>query len=313
MTHPVARALLPLAFGFSSFGITRADAQQPGLWDAHTHLSYLGEQALDRLVANGVVAVRDCGGDPAQLKQWRDEIARGQRKGPRIYFAGPILDGPKPDARFRLIVQTPEDARRAVDELATMGVDFIKTHNAIPRDAFFAVLMEARRQGLRVASHLPKGVPAWEAADSGVGSIEHAAESLLASPIYAGYASNASEAAAWWRSAAGDAAIAHLAKSGVAITPTLAAFEALAEMSRGSPAYEPRRDGLAVLVELTGRLHRAGVTILAGTDFSAPNIPLVPGESLHREIELLQRAGLTRAEATAAAGVNIARWLERTR
>jgi imidazolonepropionase-like amidohydrolase len=305
--------MLPMLLGFTCGGIPRANAQQPGLWDAHAHLSYYGEQALDRLVGSGVVAVRDCGGDAAQLKQWRDEIARGQRKGPRIFFSGPILDGPKPEARFRLIVQTPEDARQAVDSLTTLGVDFIKTHNAVPRDAYFAVLKEARRRGLRVASHLPRGVPAWEAADSGVGSIEHAAESLLASPIYAGYASNPNEAAAWWRSPAGDAAIARLARSGVAVTPTLAAFEALAEMSRGTPAYETRRAGLEVLIELTGRLHRAGVTILAGTDFSAPNIPLVPGVSLLREMELLQRAGLTTAEATAAAGTNISRWLERPR
>jgi imidazolonepropionase-like amidohydrolase len=194
-----------------------------------------------------------------------------------------------------------------------MGVDFIKTHNALPRDAYFAVLDQARHRGLRVASHLPKGVPAWEAAGAGVGSIEHAAESLLASPIYAGYATSADEAATWWRSAAGDAAIARLAKSGVAVTPTLVGFAAFAEMSRGTPEYETRRGGLAFLIELTGRLHRAGVTILAGTDFSSQEIPVLPGESLLKEIDLLQQAGLSRAEALSAAGSNIERWLERPR
>ncbi|MEW5984121.1 MAG: hypothetical protein AB1806_17345 [Acidobacteriota bacterium] len=65
------------------------------------------------------------------------------------------------------------------------------------------------------------------------------------------------------------------------------------------------------LIELIGRLHRAGVTILAGTDFSSQQIPVVPGESLLKEIDLLQQAGLSRAEAQAAAGSNISRWLER--
>ncbi len=303
--------LLLISFALVGGSGRTADARQSGLWDAHTHLSYYGEEALGLLVANGVVAVRDCGGDPRQLKQWRDDIAAGRLKGPRVYFSGPMLDGSKADSRFRLVVKTPEDARRAVDELAKMGVDFIKTHNAIPRDAYLAVLDQARRRGLRVASHLPKGVPAWEAADAGVGSIEHAAESLLASPIYAGYAANVDDAAAWWRSAAGDAAIAHLAKTGVAVTPTLVGFAAFAEMSRGTPDYQTRRDGLGFLIELTGRLHRAGVAILAGTDFSSPTIPLAPGESLLKEIALLQQAGLSRPEALAAAGSNVSRWLER--
>lgn len=283
---------------------------QNGFWDAHTHLSWYGDDALARLVAGGVVAVRDCGGDAKQLKQWRDEISAGHRIGPRIYFAGPALDGPK-DAPFRLTITTPEEARRAVDELAKMDVDFIKTHDAISRDAYLAVLDQARRQGLRVASHLPKGVPAWEAADAGVGSIEHAAESLLASPIYAGYAANVDEAMEWWQSPAGDAAIVHLAEAGVAVTPTLVAYEASTEMRRDTDAYEPRRRVLAFLVELTGRLHRAGVTILAGSDFASPEAPLVPGKSLLREIDLLQQAGLSQSEAFAAAGSNVSQWLQR--
>jgi hypothetical protein len=280
------------------------------LWDAHTHLSWYREEALERLASSGIAAVRDCGGDLEQLKRWRDETASGRRKGPRIYFSGPVLDGPK-DSKFRLTVTTPEQARKAVDLLAGQGVDFIKTHSAIPRDAYFAVLDQARRNNLPVASHLPKGVPAWEAADAGVGSIEHAAESLLVSPIYAGYAKDADEAMAWWKSPEGDAAIAHLARSGVAVTPTLVTYEAFNEKRRGTPAYEPRRRVLAFLIELTGRLHRAGIPLLAGSDFASPDVPLVPGVSLLRELELLQQAGLSESEARAAAGTNVSRWLER--
>ena len=150
-------------------------------------------------------------------------------------------------------------------------------------------------------------------ADAGVGSIEHAAESLLASPIYAGYATNVDEAVTWWRSAAGDAAIEHLAATDVAVTPTLVAYEGFAEMARGTADYELRQRGLVFLIELTGRLHRAGVTILAGSDFSSQELPVVPGKSLLREVELLQQAGLSRGEALAAAGSNISRWLKRPR
>jgi imidazolonepropionase-like amidohydrolase len=280
-----------------------------GLWDAHTHLTWYGEDALRLLAQAGVTSVRDCGGDVATLKRWRSEIAAGKRIGPHIYFSGPALDGPK-DAKFRLTVNTPEEGRRAVDDLAAQGVDFIKTHNAISRDTYFAVIAEAHRKHLKVTSHLPKGVPAWEAADAGVDGVEHAAESLLTSPIYAGYAKDADEAMAWWRSPQGDAAIRRLAQQRVAVTPTLVTYQAFTEMRRDTPAYEGRQRVMAFLLELTGRMYRAGVIILAGSDFASPDLPLRPGQSLLDEIALLEKAGLPRKAALAAAGSNVANWLK---
>jgi len=43
--------------------------------------------------------------------------------------------------------------------------------------------------------------------------------------------------------------------------------------------------------ELVGAMQRAGVRILAGTDVG--NGWLIPGDSLHQELELLVEAGLT--------------------
>jgi imidazolonepropionase-like amidohydrolase len=51
-----------------------------------------------------------------------------------------------------------------------------------------------------------------------------------------------------------------------------------------------------------GVLHRAGVTIVAGTD----QLP-VPGHSLHRELELYVQAGFTPMEAIQAATIVPAR------
>ena len=44
---------------------------------------------------------------------------------------------------------------------------------------------------------------------------------------------------------------------------------------------------LDVLLKITGALHRAGVPIVAGTDVG------VPGHTLHRELELYVKAGMT--------------------
>lgn len=283
---------------------------EPGLWDAHTHISWWGEDALDSLTKYGIVAVRDCGGDMVQLRRLRDEIAAGTRKGRRIYFSGPQIDGPKDNDSMRFTVLTPEQAVRAVDSLAAFGVDFLKTHNAVPRDAYFAVLREAKVKRLKVASHLPVGVPAWEAADSGASSLEHAAESMLVSSMYAGFAKDLDEAMAWWRSPAGDSAIAHLARTGVAVTPTLAAYSAFVDDAKNHADSVGRKEVFEFQKELTLRLHKAGVPILAASDFATRDwIP--PGSPLIKEIRLLEESGLTPAEARAAASTNIERWLRR--
>lgn len=278
--------------------------------DAHVHLSHGPPEELDSLFARGVTVVRDCGGDLSELRRWRQEIAAGTRRGPRLLLAGPVLDGAKPGAPHRLTVTTVADAEAAVDSLATAGVDFIKTHNAIPAPAFFAVLRRARMRDLRVAAHLPRGVPAWVAADSGVGSIEHAAESILTSPIYAGLATDAAEAVRWWRSAAGDSAIARLAASGVTVVPTLVRYDA-AIVAGATPEIRAARAALLPeLLHLVGRLHRAGVPLLVGSDLvGLPEAgPRATGPE--RERALLARAGLPAAAIERAGSAEVlVRWL----
>jgi imidazolonepropionase-like amidohydrolase len=53
------------------------------------------------------------------------------------------------------------------------------------------------------------------------------------------------------------------------------------------------------MLEVVGGFHRAGGAVLAGTD--CPNVAIVSGYSLHRELELLVRAGLSPMEAIVSA------------
>lgn len=289
----------------------RIPAASPGhgFWDAHTHLSLYGADALDSLVAHRVIAVRDLGTDLEQTLQWREEVAAGRRRGPRIYTAGVILDGPKNGGTPRWVLNTPEDANRAVDSLALRGVDFVKTHNGLSRPVYFAVLRRARMHGLRVASHLPRTVPAWEAADSGAGSIEHAAESILASPLYAGYASTVDEAMAWWRSPAGDSALRRMARTGVAVTPTLALYAANVDRPASAQERDGRRRVLDFLLELTGRMYHSGIVLLGGSDVAHRESNVHPGSSLHAELEWLRRAGVPANAVMNAASRNVREWL----
>jgi hypothetical protein len=58
-------------------------------------------------------------------------------------------------------------------------------------------------------------------------------------------------------------------------------------------------------------MYRAGIVILAGTDYSTPDFSVVPGRSVLEEIKLLESAGLSHDAALDAASVNIVRWLEK--
>src|SRR5262249_40703354 len=127
----------------------------PGLWDMHVHLAFpwtspaeLWEPGLWLFIANGVTGVRDMGSDWDVLHGWRDKIEAGSVLGPRIVAAGPILDGPTPGYPGRITVRNEAEAREAVQSLRKRGVDFIKVHAHLSREAYFAVASEAKKVGL---------------------------------------------------------------------------------------------------------------------------------------------------------------------
>jgi len=77
-----------------------------------------------------------------------------------------------------------------------------------------------------------------------------------------------------------------------------------AALNSSAEAQQGRRDLQEKFVELTGDLHEAGVTILAGSDSGPFNSFTYPGISLHKELEALVGAGLTPAEALKTATIN---------
>jgi len=149
----------------------------PGLWDMHVHLQ-LGDtdRMMALLVANGVLGVRDMAGAPEKVFAWREEVESGRRLGPRIRAAGPQLDGPDPLLpEIALGVRDDAQARAAVERLQKLGADFVKVHDGVSREAYFAVADEARKRGMVLVGHVPPAVTAFEAAEAGQKSVEHLA------------------------------------------------------------------------------------------------------------------------------------------
>src|SRR5688572_31864642 len=108
-------------------GATRVDGTgkylMPGLAEMHGHLTanYLPDAAradvLYLYVANGVTTVRAMLGNPEAITT-RDAIAAGKLLGPKLYVAGPALNGK--------VAPTPEDGARVVREQKQAGYDLVK-------------------------------------------------------------------------------------------------------------------------------------------------------------------------------------------
>lgn len=272
----------------------------PGLWDMHVHMlsslppppgdSTPGEFYAPRFLENGITGVRSMFDSLALVRALA---------APRAVASGTVIDGPNPYWPGFISCSNPDQARAAVKKLKTEGVDFVKVYSGLPRDAYFAVADETRKAGLPFAGHLPNSVSAAEASDAGQKSLEH----LM------GFDKEQPEV--WAR----------FVKNGTWVTPTLAVLRSAAFYT--DPEYtkddripqlppfvqmywkngwrwilkeqEPQRKAqYARQLEIVGKMHRAGVKLLTGTD--TPNPYVFPGTSLHDEMELFVQAGISPAE-----------------
>jgi imidazolonepropionase-like amidohydrolase len=146
----------------------------PGLWDMHVHLWY-PENQFAMYLPWGVTGVRDMGSDLDRVRAWQRDIASGRIRGPHVVTCGSPLDGePSGDAKLPVLaVKSAEEARKAVDRLATEHVDFIKVLSGLSREAYFAAAAEAKKKGLSFSGHVADAVTAEEASDAGQKIMEH--------------------------------------------------------------------------------------------------------------------------------------------
>ena len=300
----------------------------PGLWDMHVHLSKLGEHTLPLFLVNGVTSVRDMGGDYAELLKWRKQAEAGKRLSPRIKMAGGIFESVKnvermkregtvePVEKIRLPIATPEDARKAVDSMADLGVDFIKVRTVASVEAYQAIMEEARLKGLSVVGH--QAVAADVLIEAGQKSIEHLSfPPLVLNPKH-------------------DELYKRMVEKGIHVVPTLVVGEKslLVSYDEAKPIVEDtagkidfrrkylsgyliedwkeqleeKKDSRAVdlskvkevLIKDLQEKHKAGVRVMPGTD--AAVLLIYPGYSLHDELQLLVKyAGLTPMECLVSA------------
>jgi imidazolonepropionase-like amidohydrolase len=277
----------------------------PGLWDMHAHTD--GDDRVLRLfTAYGITGVRDMAGDAAKLADARRRIASGELTGPQLVFSGPMLEGPPSQADdWTWIIHSPEEARSAIDRLVELRVDFIKVHDGLARESYFAIAAASKERGISFVGHVPASMTPAEASDLGQKSIEHL--EFVPKSCHALFESVVGGAPRKLPSGCDPQSLKELlhrfAQNGTWLDPTIQSFRYWAP-TQWSAIFSGFR-------ELVPSIRQNHVSILAGTDSSSvleeKDDP--PGTSLHDELALLVEAGFTPSEALRAATLNPALFL----
>lgn len=309
----------------------------PGLWDAHQHFD--GDAAGPMLLSLGITSVRDPGNVNELTLARAARRAKGELLSPHVYPSMLIDGKGPNSAQLGTVVTSQDEALAAVRKAKQDGFTGIKIYGSFNPAWVKPTAGEAHRLGLHVHGHLPAGMRTKEAIEDGYDEITHIYFVMMqAMPDEVVKVSNGMARLEGPGRYAKDvdldaepmkSLIAMMAARKISADPTLVIAESLYLPENGdlSPAYAPyvgtmppfterlfRRGGLAVpasltradyrasfakLSDLVGRLHKAGVNIVAGTDGS--------GIELVRELELYVAAGFTNAEALAAATIAPAR------
>ncbi|WP_405414094.1 amidohydrolase family protein [Maribacter sp. Asnod1-A12] len=156
----------------------------PGLWDTHIHFSYIKELApnmFDLFLANGITSVRDTGGDIDFVRKWKEKSLSDPKNSPRVMIAGPLLDG-TPNVYdgsdpghppLSVGLQSQEDLINEVNELDSLGVDFLKAYEMLTSEQFKTIARLGKEKGLKVTGHVPLSMDVISASNAGLNSMEH--------------------------------------------------------------------------------------------------------------------------------------------
>ncbi len=334
-TTPAADAV-PARRSIEAAGLTLI----PGLIDAHVHVEPWSPPLF---LKYGVTSVRDVHNAPATILPLARDDSPAR---PRVVAAGAMLDGPGsvwPDA---IAVTDIASVRRAVRDQIEAGAGVIKVYTRLSSSTIASVVQEARARGVPVAAHLGRataveaavaGVASIEhlsgvadAASSDSQRLKKAHDDFLG-----GWTAFELE----WLSLTPqslDQVSRTLIERGVTIVPTLALHEAFSRLgdddlgrdpalgdvpkevlegkwapadimsrARWTPATLAQfKRVVPVLQRFVARYVQLGGRVVAGTDTAQQFV--VPGASLHRELELYVAGGLTPAQALRSATADAA-------
>jgi imidazolonepropionase-like amidohydrolase len=317
----------------------------PGLVDMHVHLirpaipgkpqkssaaSYAKENERLALlfVANGVTSVRNMWGH-AEILKLNDHILSGEILGPTIYSVGPITDGNPPVQAGSRVVVTEQEAQEAVREDKERGYIAIKVYNNLSISAYRAIVAAAAREGLPVVGHVPRAVRLEGALEAHQASLEHFSGGFARAALPDGdpedqlslndllsradlnklpAAAEAVKEAGSWTCPTVVQVQMDAEKDSWAKERSLVPPDMVARYEKGKlPPLGSSSEEFALAV--VRALHSKHAGLLLGTDAYKPNV--IPGFSLHEELQYFVKAGLSPYDAIRAGTSDAARFLHR--
>src|ERR671917_455699 len=285
----------------------------PGLFDMHAHVagvrknSYnqnFSENALEMLLDYGVTTIRSPAGPTNQSIALKHNVSEGNIEGPEIFTAGRLLNGPQIAIPFvEKQISTEEQAREEVSYQAAAGVDYVKLYVGLPPNLVKAAIDEAHSQGIGVIGHLY--MTTWtDAANLGIDALAHGV------PVNPFLLPSGDKREQFLENNGGpfdhflwldlvdlnsteiEEMVNALVENDIPVDPTLSIYEAMLKGdAHDDHFYDPQNQlRWAKVLKLTKIMYDNGIQILSGSDI--PNFGLIPGASLHNELELLVEAGI---------------------
>ena len=332
---PAARVKVPARAATVIDG--RGKTLLPGLWDCHMHVGddFTGVQELSL----GVTSVRDPGNDDVKTIDRRARTAAGTLLMPNVYASSLIDGKGPYTAQVANVATSQEEALALVRRAKANGFTGVKFYGTFNPAWLKAAVAEAHAGRLHVHGHIPVGIRPMDALQAGYDEITHINWIIMqAMPDSVIQVSNGiarfQGPGRYGKDVDLDGPVmrglvAEMARRKTVSDPTMVAFESLYVPENGdlSPSYAPfvgtlppttergfrtggfqppagvtradYRASWAKMVQLLGRMKRAGVPIVAGTDGA--------GIEIIRELEIYKQAGFTNAEALQAATIVPAR------
>ncbi|MFC3417261.1 amidohydrolase family protein [Algoriphagus hitonicola] len=314
----------------------------PGLAEFHAHLpvaddgsTQLQEESMWLYLANGVLRIRSMLGHPSHL-DLRSRVQSGETEGPRVFISGPSFNANS--------VSSPEQAAQMVRDQKDAGYDHLKIHPGVELDEMWEIANTAKEVGIPFGGHVPLAVGIENALGSGFKSIEHLdgyMEGLLPEDFEIDPTTSGPFNLKLVDKVEMEKISALIQKTldqSTYMAPTLTLFDRYfgyvpADEFRMAPEmkYLPgpliqqwvnskkqlERAGmldrefvepyLAFRNQLFMELHRAGVPMIMASD--SPQVFNVPGFSIHHEIELMSKAGMSNYEILKTGSVEPANYM----
>jgi Amidohydrolase family len=313
-------ALGPTASIAVPAGATVLDATgktvMPGMWDMHTHLQVSSQSQLGLLqLANGLTTVRDLAADLDVAVSQRDREAAGKLASPRVLLGG-FIEGPLSWAGpSEALARDEAEARAWVQRYAANGYKQIKLYNVVHPDLVPIIAAEAKRHGLLLSGHIPRGMSIEAAVSLGYDEIQHAAfffsnffPDSLYLPRMRAYSQVATAVAPTFDvySPGMTKLLDFLKARGTAVDGTFNLWIGGGGGQVGAGGSTDQQKADSAYMHLIRRLHAHGIPLIAGTDNSA-------GTTFRRELEMYELAGIPAPRVLQIATIDAARFMREDR